>query len=174
MDFGILSALFLGMGGWVFATIQWVIKRKDDKLLSAMSYLDGGTQKRNIGIGIIESLLEKDPKIRNQVIPTLVNQVVYLLLESPDWNKRSEFHNFLRLMSIIINEKHFDKKFDYHYIELIEAISSRMHQDREEKFPGRDHFSGDGWYKKVAEFYYRKEITNDMIKEWRIMMGFDE
>src|SRR5882757_7436084 len=70
-------------------------REKQQTLIHALEYLTGGSQKRSVGIALIEGLWYKDYPSHRAIIPALTNQAVYLLLGTES-KKRHQFHNWLR------------------------------------------------------------------------------
>ncbi len=98
-------------------------RERQQTLIHALEYLTGGSQKRSIGIAPIEGLWYKGHPNHRAIIPALTNQAVYLLLET-DSKGRHQFHNWLRIMDLILRVPA-DQSFHNFYIELIEALDAR-------------------------------------------------
>ena len=81
-------ALVIAAGGWLVAIALFATgcqKRrgaeKQKSLLIARDYLTGRTQRRRVGIAIIEGLWNTRPEYQRTLLLALINQAVYLLLE---------------------------------------------------------------------------------------------
>jgi len=132
-------ALVSAAGGWLLAIFLAVTsylerrsQRRQDLLLSALGYLTGGSQKRSIGLAIIEGLWSSHNRFRKSLIPALTNQAVYLLLESSQGDARHEFHNWLRIMRLILSSKWEEEFFEF-YSELADALFRRAQKVDEDE-----------------------------------------
>ena len=100
----------------------------NELLLQAVDYFEGGTQKRSIGISLIEGLIKEKKDYSNVLIPLLTNQLVYLLLQGTNENRLHEERNLIRIFNLLeellINDK--VRKNRFHNIEIIEAIDRRL------------------------------------------------
>jgi hypothetical protein len=126
------------------------VTTKQDLLLNALGYLTGGTQKRSIGIAIIEGMWDSSKKFRSSLVPALTNQAVYLLLESGQGEARHEFHNWIRIMKLILRSA---PKSEFHdlYCELAEALSRRAEGD-DSKGISIPNVTAARWHDEVLEF----------------------
>lgn len=104
-------------------------REKQQTLIHALEYLTGGSQNRSVGIALIEGLWYKGHPNHRAIIPALTNQAVYLLLET-DSKGRHQFHNWLRIMDLILRVPS-EPAFHNYYIELIEALDARSDDDCE-------------------------------------------
>src|SRR5688572_13683911 len=57
-------------------------ERREQQLYAALQNFKGGTQRRNIGIAVIEQYWSILPEMRPILRPLLINQAIYLLKES--------------------------------------------------------------------------------------------
>jgi hypothetical protein len=97
--------------------------------------LTGGSQKRSVGIALIEGLWHKGYPSHLAIIPALTNQAIYLLLETKS-KGRHQVHNWLRIMGLILRVPP-EQSFHDFYIELIEALDARSERAGDEG-PGLD------------------------------------
>ena len=125
--------LIIAIGGWSIALIQYLLsfleryfQRKRELLITAFSYFTGGTQKRSIGISIIEGLWSKKEKYSEFIVPLLTNQIVYIVLHSKQVKSRHEFHNYLRMMKLIIKVKDLRGKHFDSYGEIRNALDIKL------------------------------------------------
>src|ERR1700722_1898265 len=72
-----------------------------ETLIRALEYLTAGSQKRSVGIALIEGLWYRKHPYYRAIIPALTNQAVYLLLET-DSKGRHQLHTWLRIMDLIL------------------------------------------------------------------------
>jgi len=124
-------------------------RERQQTLIHALEYLTGGSQKRSVGIALIEGLWYKGHPNHRAIIPALTNQAVYLVLET-DSKGRHQFHNFVRIMNLILRvpPEPFFRDF---YVELIEALDARS--CRTGDIPGLDLSAGTArlWAQKVHD-----------------------
>jgi len=132
-----ILTLIIATGGWIVVIIQTFLgfaerqnKHKDDILLKAAEYFTGGTQKRSIGISLIEGMIKSNKKYYDVIIPLLSNQFVYLLLQS---DTKSPIHEERNLVRIYFLLKHMinSNKSKYHHdnCEVLDAIGRRLDGD---------------------------------------------
>ncbi|MFA5229512.1 MAG: hypothetical protein WC446_07170 [Candidatus Paceibacterota bacterium] len=129
-----ILTLIIAAGGWIVVIIQAVFgflerqkKHKDDILLKATEYFVGGTQKRSIGISLIEGMIKANRKYYDVVIPLLTNQFVYLLLQSDTQSQIHEERNVVRIF-FLIKDLILSDKSRYHRdkCELLDAIGRQL------------------------------------------------
>jgi hypothetical protein len=101
-------------------------QQKQQTMLHALEYLTGGSQKRSVGIAMIEGLWDKGHPYYRAIIPALTNQAVYLLLVTKS-KGRHQIQNFLRIMDLILRVPA-NPDLHNHYIELIEALTKRQQE----------------------------------------------
>jgi hypothetical protein len=99
------------------------VRERQQTLERALEYLTGGSQKRSVGVALIEGLWHRRHPYYRAIIPALTNQAVYLLLETES-KGRHQLHTFMRIMDLIMRvpPKSFLRNF---YIEIIEALQAR-------------------------------------------------
>ena len=99
------------------------IRERQQTLIRALEYLTGGSQKRSVGIALIEGLWYRKYPYYRAIIPALTNQAVYLLLETGS-KGRHQLHTWLRIMDLILRVPAKQSLHSF-YIELVEALESR-------------------------------------------------
>jgi len=104
-------------------------RERQQTLIHALEYLTGGSQKRNVGIALIEGLWYKGHPNHRAIIPALTNQAVYLLLEAES-KGRHQFHSWVRIMNLILRVPP-EPIFRDFYIDLIEALDRRAEANDE-------------------------------------------
>jgi len=122
MDKDILTAA-LGAAGWIVAVITLVMgyrerksAREEERLSKTLDYFDGGSQRRSIGISLIEGVWLKNPRYHSVLVPLVANQIVYLLLSTESRDAHNE-RNLVRLVMILkaipnLKQNYFDKWAD--------------------------------------------------------------
>ena len=76
--------------------------RREEVVLRALEYFTGKTQRRNVGISIVEFHWDATPRLRGVFVPLLVNQAVYLLEQSDQTSERHEADNLRRIMVLLL------------------------------------------------------------------------
>jgi hypothetical protein len=108
----------------VSGLVERRIDRKRETMLKALEHLTGGSQKRSVGIALIEGLWYDGQPFDRAILPALVNQAVYLLFETRSGGRRHQIHNWLRIMNLILRVP---PKREFHelYCELSDALEQR-------------------------------------------------
>ena len=150
--------LLIAIGGWAIAILLAITNlfeklslRKQELFVTSLQFLTGGSQRRSVGIAIIENLSSKSNKYNNGIIPALINQAVYLLLESKQSDARHEFHNLIRILTLILRLK-YDKKFYDYYCELNTALIIRSKNIKQSKGIEITPESAKLWRKKISNY----------------------
>src|SRR5215469_10723225 len=106
---GIIAAEIAALSSSAVAivlAVSGLIERRSDRkretMLKALEHLTGGSQKRSVGIALIEGLWYDGHPFDRAILPALVNQAVYLLFETESGNRRHQIHNWLRIMKLIL------------------------------------------------------------------------
>jgi hypothetical protein len=128
----VITALIGASVGVTIALMQAVLgylerrkSRRDTALFQAFQYFDGGTQRRNIGVAIVEGLWQEAPHLRGLFIPLLVNQAIYLLTVSDQSEARHEQDNLRRIMVLVTVQANTAAGFADHYRELLRAVEDK-------------------------------------------------
>jgi hypothetical protein len=98
----------IACGGWLVAVFLAYLgyaerkaNQKAELLLKTVSYFEGKTQKRSIGIALVEGLLRKNSEHIGVLVPLLTNQFVYLLLHPDVKDSVHEERNLVRLFHLL-------------------------------------------------------------------------
>ncbi len=70
-------------------------------VLDSLRWFEGKTQRRSIGIGIVEGNWSRFPEIQSTWTAVLTNQAVYLLCESGQDDAQHEISNLHRIMALL-------------------------------------------------------------------------
>jgi|GEM_PF-2101173 len=125
--------LLLALGGWMVATIQFLIsfretrrKQESELLEKTLGYFGDGPIKRSIGISLVQSIWARDAQHLSVIIPVLVAQLNYLLLEGQT-ESRVEERNLIRILDLL--RFHLDKASDprAERIEVLEALNAKLY-----------------------------------------------
>lgn len=76
--------------------------RHEQRVFGALEYFTGDTQRRNVGISIIEGSWREAPEMRRIFVPLLVNQASYLLEKSAQKDASHEIDNCTRIVWLLI------------------------------------------------------------------------
>ncbi|HWX45079.1 MAG TPA: hypothetical protein VNY52_07125 [Solirubrobacteraceae bacterium] len=99
--------------------------RRQQNLMAAFQYFDGGTQRRSIGISIIEAYQRTMPELLPMFIPLLANQAVYLLTRSKQSEGvEHEDRNLERIMDLLGEAKP-SGEFADRYDDLAEVLEQK-------------------------------------------------
>jgi len=118
-----LVTILISAGGWGVAVVTLVIgyferraAREEERLAKTLDYFDGGSQRRSIGISMIEGVWLRNAKYHSVLVPVIANQIVYLLLSSDSHDAHNE-RNLVRLFMLFasipkIQERYCDRRND--------------------------------------------------------------
>lgn len=127
MNKDVINAL-VGAGGWIVAVVTLVLgfverrsAREEDSLARTLDYFDGGSQRRSIGISLIEGIWLSKPQHHRILVPLVSNQIVYLLLSSDSHDAHNE-RNLVRLIMILIAIPDLKSKYHDRWVDVCEAI----------------------------------------------------
>lgn len=145
------------IGGWLlalfFALTTYLERRTQQKhgvLLKALEYLTGGSQNRSIGIALIEGLWSKKHPFAESLLPALTNQSIYLLLETESRSGRHQFHNWLRIMNLMMKVPYREQHFMY-YAEILNAVDIRIDEPTRSRGVEISEETAKTWRRRVSE-----------------------
>jgi hypothetical protein len=128
MDAKEVITIAIAVTGWVYAGFkEWLsyrerlASRKEDQLFKALSWFEGKTQRRSIGVAVVEGLWQELPHYRKTLIPLLANQAIYLLAES-DSATAHERNNLERIMQLVLGGS-LRADFPHLHTELLDLTS---------------------------------------------------
>ena len=104
-----IVAIIVAIGTTLLNFYQFKSSRKDQVenelnriLFDSLKWFEGGTQKRSIGIAIIEGYwYQKKEKLENVWKPLLINQAHHILEESKEKDKSTEISNLKRIVKLL-------------------------------------------------------------------------
>jgi hypothetical protein len=102
-------------------------ERREQQISAALQNFTGGSQKRNVGISVIEQYWSVLPERRPNLRSLLINQSIYLLMNSEevhDWHERD---NLTRMMRLVL-DGHNDPAVRALYPNLCRAVEERLRQ----------------------------------------------
>ncbi len=101
----IIAAVIAGLVGILVGLIAAGVEyrmKSDELFYKALDFLDGGTQRRNLGIAAIELSWNKR-RFRPISTALLIGSALYLLLESEQKQAAHEVHNLHRIMKRLLH-----------------------------------------------------------------------
>jgi hypothetical protein len=78
--------------------------RHRDILYESLKWFEGGTQKRSIGIAVVNTSWPMFEEFRPLWVEVFANQAIYLLTVSDQKDKPHEHDNLRRIMEVVIRE----------------------------------------------------------------------
>jgi len=128
-------ALVLAFGGWVFALIQFSLthsqskqKNESELLEKTLAYFERGTQARSIAISLVEGIWLKNRKNLDIILPVLIAQATFLLVEADDYAQESR--NLIRLLALIEKCLPFAADVGNETAEISEALLSGARSEK--------------------------------------------
>jgi len=122
----------IAAGGWVVALVEYLlgyrerrVQREDELLAQTLSYFDGGTQRRSIGLALVEGIWLRKKRQLDVVVPVLVNQMIYLLLSSDANDAVHEERNAIRLLFLLERTIPLTSDPGQHRPEILDALLRR-------------------------------------------------
>lgn len=118
-----ITQWILASGGWLVAILTLMLgyrerkqAREEERLAQTLDYFGGGSQRRSIGIALLEGLWVNKPRHHDVIVPLVANQIVYLLLSTESADAHNE-RNLVRLFTILksvpnLNEKYWNRRCD--------------------------------------------------------------
>jgi hypothetical protein len=99
----VIAALIGFVGGLVVAAFTFR-QKADELILAGLQYLEGGSQKRNLGIAALE-LSWSSSRHRIVIARLLVGVALYLLLESKQEDAAHEIENLRSIMKLLTSKR---------------------------------------------------------------------
>ncbi|GAB4578819.1 MAG: hypothetical protein Fur0022_15560 [Anaerolineales bacterium] len=130
MDKDLLN-IAISAAGWIVAVITLVLgylerkgAREQDRLGKTLDYFDGGSQRRSIGISMLEGVWLHNRRYHNILVPLVANQIVYLLLSTDSHDAHNE-RNLVRLIMIFGAIPKLKEKYHDRWGDVCDAISRK-------------------------------------------------
>jgi hypothetical protein len=80
-------------------------QRYEQLVIRSLEYFTGKTQRRNVGISVVEGVWEDTAHLRPLLVPLLLNQATYLLEQSKQVDSAHELDNLRRIMDLLIRAR---------------------------------------------------------------------
>ena len=126
-----LLNLALAGGGWLIALLTILLgyrerksAREEERLGKTLDYFTGGSQRRSIGISLLEGVWASNPRFRGVLVPLIANQIVYLLLSSESHDAHNE-RNLTRLVMIFTAIPAIKELYGDRWGDVCDAISRK-------------------------------------------------
>jgi hypothetical protein len=123
--------LLAALGGWILALYVTKSSRRaqerekmKEHLFDALKWFEKGTQKRSIGLSVIEANWDDYRELRPVWQALLINQALHLLTMSGQRNSPPEHNNLGRIMSLLeddVRERGLDESLN---INLLKALAN--------------------------------------------------
>lgn len=138
MDKDLLNIL-IAAGGWFVAALSLVIgyferrsAREEDLLAKTLAYFDGGSQRRSIGVSLLEGIWINRPNSHKVIVPLIANQIVYLLLSSDSHDAHNE-RNLVRLVMLLSEVPNLKANYHDRWADVCDSIYRKYENNDEEK-----------------------------------------
>jgi|SRR5882724_5690368 len=158
--------LIAAVGGWLLSIVLACIaylerraQRLESTLLEALKGLAGSAQNRSIGIALVEGLWHKKYAHHVVLIPALASAAVFLLLDVDAANNRQEFHNWLRIMGLLLRHP-YDKQFGAYYDEIHHALFVCYEEENSSRGIGMVSSTAEIWLKKLEAHWHIGHVAN--------------
>ncbi|MDR7255111.1 hypothetical protein J2X46_004113 [Nocardioides sp. BE266] len=77
-------------------------QRYEDIVLKSLEYFTGGTQRRSVGVAVVEGAWNNAPNLRPIFVSLLASQAIYLLDESKQEDAAHEQQNLSQIMDLLV------------------------------------------------------------------------
>lgn len=188
-----LSPLLIALGGWLAAGYFASSGRKAqdrekmrEHLFDSLQWFEGGSQKRSIGVSVVEAHWKSHKEMQPIWRVLLFNQAIHLLSISKERESKTELDNLHRIMKILSDEIKSSEIDEFMILNLVWALLgantySLMGEEKKEKNPRgifipqeyRESWVGlieERWFnqslKELAENTEKLPIE-DREKEWK-------
>ncbi|MDO8578465.1 MAG: hypothetical protein Q7R50_04725 [Dehalococcoidales bacterium] len=135
-------AWIVALGGWVIALLQYYFgyrerarQREEDLLVNTLSYFEGKSQKRSIGISLVEGIWTRKMERMDVLVPVLLNQTIYLLLSSSSVDAAHEERNLVRLLYLLKRCIPHTSNPNEYYPEILNALIRKDPEENEKGIP---------------------------------------
>ena len=134
-----LITLVAAVGGWVVAIVTLALgyferkaSREEDLLGKTLAYFDGGSQRRSIGISLLEGIWIRKPASYPVIVPLIANQVVYLLHSTDSHDAHNE-RNLVRLVLLLEQIPNLQSNYHDRWGDVCDAIFQKYEDNENEK-----------------------------------------
>jgi hypothetical protein len=105
--------------------------RDDDLLGKTLGYFDGGSQRRSIGISLLEGIWIRRPGTFPVIVPLIANQIVYLLHSTDSHDAHNE-RNLVRLVMLLQQIPNLKDRYHDRWGDVCDALP-RKWEDNDSK-----------------------------------------
>ena len=124
-------------GGWIVALLTvWIgyhernQAREEERLQETLQYFTGGTQKRSIGIALIEGVWQTKGKYLDTLVPVIANQLVYLLVTTDSQKEAHEERNLVRLFNIFKSVPELNSRHLHYKQDVLDALEKKIRGEK--------------------------------------------
>ncbi len=124
-------------GGWIVAIATVYLgyrerskAREEERLQQTLEYFTGRTQRRNIGIALIEGVWRHKNEYLPILVPVIANQIVYLLITTESKDMAHEERNLVRLYNIFVGIPHLRTQYNHHLNDVLDAIDRNLEGEK--------------------------------------------
>jgi hypothetical protein len=137
-----LIALVAAIGGWVVALVTLGIgyverkaARNEELLAKTLAYFDGGSQRRSIGISLLEGIWIRKSSTFPVIVPLIANQIVYLLHSTDSHDAHNE-RNLVRLVMLLQQIPNLKDLYHDRWGDVCDALHRKwQHNDSKKGIP---------------------------------------
>jgi hypothetical protein len=130
-----LIALVAAIGGWVVALVTLGIgyverkaTRQEDLLGKTLGYFDGGSQRRSIGISLLEGIWIHKSATHPVIVPLIANQIVYLLHSTESRDAHNE-RNLVRLVTLLQQIPDLQQRYHDRWADVCDSILQKLEDE---------------------------------------------
>ncbi len=124
-------------GGWVVAILTvWIgyrertKAREEERLQETLQYFTGGTQKRSVGVALVEGVWRHKRQYLDVVVPVIANQIVYLLITTDSEDEAHEERNLFRLYNVFVEIPGLKARYHHYLCDVLDAIGRKLEGEK--------------------------------------------
>src|SRR5688572_3022722 len=133
---GDVAQWVIAAGGWIVAIIALTLDfidrrgtREEDRLAKTLEYFDGGSQRRSVGIAMVEGIWIKNTRHLDVIAPLIANQIVYLLLSTESRDAHNE-RNLVRLVHLFASVPKVSQSYSERWADVCDALTRKYAGER--------------------------------------------
>jgi len=134
-----LIALVAAVGGWIVAIVTLAFgylerkaSREEDLLGKTLAYFDGGSQRRSIGISLLEGIWISQTRDLSSHCPAHRHQIVYLLHSTESHDAHNE-RNLVRLVLLLRQIPNLQANYHDRWGDVCDALLQKYEDNESEK-----------------------------------------
>jgi hypothetical protein len=126
--------------------------RVEELVLRSLEYFTGKTQRRSVGIAVVEGAWRDAPHLHKVFVPLLANQALYLLKVSRSVHSSHESENLKRMMALLTRESVVKEYGAVHLGSIADALAERQRSRSDRRSRG-------------------VELEEDDVRKWLLALG---